>query len=258
MAAKTKVLLAGESWVTTATHIKGWDQFNSATYHRGADDFVAALKASPFAIRYMPSHEAAAEFPLTAEGLDAYGAIILSDIGSNTLLLPPQVWIESRTAPNRLKLLRDYVKRGGGLIMIGGYYSYQGINGAARYHRTPIEEILPVTMHPFDDRIEVPEGFNATITAAGRKHAILKGVPTSEWPTLLGVNEVVAKKGASVIATLPASEGAHPLLASWDYGEGRTVSWLSDIGPHWLPKEFSSWSGYVPLWTNILSWLTKR
>ena len=28
-----KILLAGESWVTTATHIKGFDQFATVTFH---------------------------------------------------------------------------------------------------------------------------------------------------------------------------------------------------------------------------------
>ena len=36
--AKKKVLLAGESWVSTATHIKGFDQFPTVTYHTGADE----------------------------------------------------------------------------------------------------------------------------------------------------------------------------------------------------------------------------
>ena len=44
-------------------------------------------------------------------------------------------------------------------MMIGGYYSFQGINGGARYHKTPVEEVLPVTCLPVDDRVEVPEGF---------------------------------------------------------------------------------------------------
>ena len=101
MASDLKLLLAGESWTTTATHIKGWDQFHSATFHRGADHVVAAMRKAGIAIDYMPSHVAAADFPLDPEALDAYDAIILSDIGSNTLLLPPQVWIESKTAPNR-------------------------------------------------------------------------------------------------------------------------------------------------------------
>ena len=65
---------------------------------------------------------------------------MLSDIGANTLLLPSAVWIRSERAPNRLKALRDYVSRGGGLVMVGGYYSFQGINGGARYRGTPVGE----------------------------------------------------------------------------------------------------------------------
>lgn len=250
-----KLLLAGESWTTTATHIKGWDQFQSATFHRGADHFVAAMAGAGIAIDYMPSHVAASDFPLEAAGLDAYDAIILSDIGSNTLLLPPQVWIESKTAPNRLKLIRDYVARGGGLVMVGGYYSFQGLNGGARYHRTAIEAVLPVAMHPFDDRLEIPEGFAAKVPAAARKHPVMKGVPAGAWPVLLGVNEVVAKPGSTVLASLPADQGGHPLLAVGTHGRGRSAAWTSDIGPHWLPKEFSGWDGFVPLWSNLLRWV---
>ena len=41
---KKKILLAGESWVSTATHIKGFDQFPTVTYHTGADELLKALK----------------------------------------------------------------------------------------------------------------------------------------------------------------------------------------------------------------------
>jgi uncharacterized membrane protein len=258
MASDLKLLLAGESWTTTATHIKGWDQVQSATFHRGADHFVAAMRKAGIAIDYMPSHVAAADFPLDPEALDAYDAIILSDIGSNTLLLPPQVWIESKTAPNRLKLIRDYVARGGGLVMIGGYYSFQGLNGGARYHRTPIEEILPVSMHPFDDRVEIPEGFTAVVPKAARRHPVLKDVPAGPWPVLLGVNEVKAKRGATVLASVPADQGGHPLLVAGTHGKGRSVAWTSDIGPHWLPGAFSDWDGFRPLWSNLLRWVARN
>ena len=32
--------------------------------------------------------------------------------------------------------------------MVGGYCSFQGINGGARYHGTPVEEVLPVEICP--------------------------------------------------------------------------------------------------------------
>jgi len=48
MSVKKKVLLVGESWVSSATHYKGFDQFGSVTFHLGAEPLVKALKDSPF------------------------------------------------------------------------------------------------------------------------------------------------------------------------------------------------------------------
>ena len=52
---RSRILLAGESWVTTATHIKGFDQFPTVTFHRGADALAEALADSDFALTYMPA-----------------------------------------------------------------------------------------------------------------------------------------------------------------------------------------------------------
>jgi uncharacterized membrane protein len=256
--ARTRVLLAGESWVSAAVHHKGWDHFGSVTFHLGAEPLVAALADSPFDLHYMPAHEAAARFPLTLEGLQEYGAVILSDLGSNTLLLHPDVWLTGKPVANRLKLLREYVRAGAGLMMIGGYYSFQGINGGARYRGTAVEEVLPVDCLPYDDRIEVPEGFRAKIVGS-KDHPILEGLD-GEWPLLLGVNEVVLKARSDVqlLARLPETEGSHPLLATGTYGSGRTLAWTSDIGPHWLPQTFAQWEGYPRLWRQALAWLTRQ
>ncbi|PSC05618.1 cytoplasmic protein [Alsobacter soli] len=251
------ILLAGESWTSTATHIKGWDQFASVTHHRGADPFMAALDGCGFTFDYMPCHVAAERFPSTPEEFDRYDAVILSDIGANTLLLPPEVWIHSRRAPNRLKGLRDYVARGGGLMMVGGYLSFQGINGSARFRGTPVEEALPVAISPWDDRREMPEGVHPAVTETGRGHAAL-GAVAGEIPYVLGVNEVTAKPGAEVLLALPDEEGGWPLLAVGRHGQGRTAAWTTDIGPHWLPNEFLAWNGFQPLWTNLLGWLCER
>ncbi|MBV9634770.1 MAG: cytoplasmic protein [Methylobacteriaceae bacterium] len=252
---RTKILLAGESWVSAATHYKGFDQFGSVTFHLGAEPLVAALADSEFELVYMPAHEAVQAFPFTLEGLDEYGAVILSDIGSNSLLLPQEVWLHGRTMPNRLRLMRDWTHKGGGLVMVGGYFSFQGIDGRARWHRTPVEEALPVECLPYDDRVEMPEGMKAEILAAG--HPILAGLGR-DWPPLLGANEVVARTrpGVEVLARIPAEQGGHPLLIAGTFGEGRSVAWTSDIGPHWLPATFSNWPGYATLWRNVLAWVT--
>ena len=37
----------------------------------------------------------------------------------------------------------DYVQGGGGLVMVGGYLTFQGIDGRASYAGTLVEEALP-------------------------------------------------------------------------------------------------------------------
>lgn len=251
--ATKKLLLVGESWMSSATHYKGFDQFGSVTFHLGAEPFVAALEAEGFAVTYMPAHEAAEGFPFEMAGLAAYDAVILSDIGSNTLLLPPAVWLQSKTVPNRLKLIRDYVEQGGGLLMAGGYFSFQGIDGKARWRRTAVEDTLPVTCLPWDDRVEMPEGTTAELLVP--EHPVLAGLG-GDWPPLLGVNEVELKKDATLLAALSADQGGHPLLAIRHHGRGRTAAWTSDIGPHWLSPAFCESPVYRRLWKNLFDWLT--
>ncbi|MBX3568124.1 MAG: cytoplasmic protein [Rhizobiaceae bacterium] len=249
---KRKVLLAGESWMSNATHLKGFDQFASITYHTGADALIDELRKGPYDVTFMPSHEAQRVFPQSVEALSAYDAVILSDIGANTLLLHPDTWIQSKPTPNRLKAIRDYVLGGGGLLMFGGYYSFQGINGGARYRKTAVEDVLPVTCEPVDDRVEVPEGYVPAV-AKGASHPILAGLGT-DWPLLLGFNEVKVKPGAEVLATVGSDYGDLPLLVAGEYGKGRSVAWTSDVGPHWLPGEFIAWQGYGKLFGQMIDW----
>ena len=90
-------------------------------------------------------------------------------------------------------------------------------------------------------------------------HPILAGLG-GEWPPLLGVNEVGVRQrpDVEVLATLPAEQGGHPLLVTGTHGQGRTVAWTSDIGPHWLPNSFVEWEGYGRLWTNVIAWAARR
>ncbi|KQX16379.1 glutamine amidotransferase [Ensifer adhaerens] len=248
-----KVLLVGESWVSSATHYKGFDQFGSVTFHLGAEPLVKVLKDSEFELTYMTAHDAVDQFPYEMAGLDQYDAIILSDIGANSLLLPPAVWLHSRTVPNRLKLIKAWVEKGGALLMVGGYFSFQGIDGKARWRRTAVEDTLPVTCLPYDDRVEIPEGAVADVVKPD--HPTMAGLSGS-WPLLLGVNEVEVRDGAEVVARLPEDQGGHPLLVLGGFGKGRTAAWTSDIGPHWLSPAFCEWEGYGRLWKNILGWMT--
>src|SRR5688500_20119200 len=95
-----KVLLVGESWVSAATHYKGFDQLGSVTFHLGAEPLVKALKGSESDLTYMPAHEAVEQFPFDIAGLDGHRAIILSEIGANSVPAPAGVWLRSRTGAN--------------------------------------------------------------------------------------------------------------------------------------------------------------
>jgi len=48
-----KFLLVGESWVSSATHYKGWDQFSSTTFHLGAEDLLKAVNSDEIEITYI-------------------------------------------------------------------------------------------------------------------------------------------------------------------------------------------------------------
>ena len=248
------VLMVGESWTSVTTHYKGFDFFTGVTHEEtGADYFQAALaKDSEIKYSFMPSHIAAESFPLDLEGLSQYDIIILSDIGANTLLLSRKVFLEGKTQPNRLKLLKQWVQEGGALCMCGGYLSFAGMEAKAKYYRSPIEDILPVNIYTFDDRVEAPEGVRVVIKDA--QHPILAGVDPA-WPDLLGYQETRLKEGATSIVE---TETGDPLVAAWEVGKGRAMVWTTDVGPHWCPVPFLEWEGYGQLWRNAMHWLAQR
>jgi uncharacterized membrane protein len=243
----TKVLLAGESWVSASTHFKGFDFFSSTYYATGGDYLIEALRSGGIEVEHQPSHQAAKDFPFELTGLQRYQVILLSDVGANTLLLPPQVFLEGKRLPNRLERLKEFVYYGGGLVMAGGYLSFQGIYGAAQYARSPLAEVLPVTLLPVDDRVEKPQGVDPVVLT--REHPITKEID-EPWPYLLGFNEVEPKLGATVLAQVDN----YPLLVVGTFGQGRVVAWTSDVGPHWCPQPFVEWPGYQQLWRQIVAW----
>jgi uncharacterized membrane protein len=245
--AALRVLVAGESWIKHTVHLKGFDQFHTTEYEEGAGEFLGALAESGFEVTYIRAHEISARFPRTGEELDTFDVVVLSDIGSNSFLLSDETFLRSERTPNKLAVLADYVRRGGGLVMVGGYMSFTGIDGRARYGMSPLAPVLPVTMLDHDDRVEVPEGLVASFDAP--EHPVLGGTP-AEWPALLGYNRVVAKPDATVVAR----HDGDPLLVLGTAGSGRAVAFASDLAPHWAPPEFVGWPHYRQFWAAVLEW----
>jgi uncharacterized membrane protein len=244
-----RLLIAGESWVTHSIHQKGFDSFTTTSYHEGVGPLRDALEAGGFTVDYQPSHVAAREFPSTRAALASYAAVLLSDIGANTLLLHPDTFEQSVPHPDRLAVVEEYVAAGGGLVMVGGYLTFQGIDGKARYAGTPVEEAFPVTLLSTDDRIESPAGVEPLVHDAA--HAIVAGLP-DRWPALLGFNRVTPRPGADVVVSV----GEDPLIVAGSHGRGRSVAFTSDCGPHWCPPPFLAWDGYGRMWQQLVEWAT--
>ena len=241
------VLMVGESWIKHTIHMKGFDHFQTTEYEEGAGVFLAAMDDAGYDVTYIRAHEISQRFPTTRADLDQFNVVILSDIGSNSFLLCDETWLRSERTVNRLALLGEYVEGGGGLLMVGGYMSFSGIDGRARYQASPLSSILPVIILDRDDRVEVPEGLVAAFP--NPDHLALGGTP-AEWPILLGYNQVRAKPGATVVAEY----NGDPLLVVDNVGSGRCVAFTSDVAPHWAPGEFMSWPHYAKLWSSIVSW----
>jgi uncharacterized membrane protein len=242
-----KVLIAGESWMTHSIHVKGFDSFTTSSYNEGVGPLKQALLDAGHDVEYLPNHLAPNDFPTSIDKLSEFNVVLLSDIGVNTLLLPDRTFVASKTTPNRLKLLHDYVHSGRGLVMIGGYLTFQGIEGKAGYHGTPVEEVLPVDFYPHDDRRELPEGIVPEITEVD--HEITRGL--TDWPHFLGYNRAIPKADARVLATVAGD----PFIAVMNVGQGRSAIFASDCGPHWGPPEFLAWQHYATLWQRLVSWV---
>ena len=50
-----KILLAGESWMSYTTHVKGFDAFYTSTYETGEKWFRQAMEAAGYDYTFLPT-----------------------------------------------------------------------------------------------------------------------------------------------------------------------------------------------------------
>ena len=246
--AKRRVLLVGETWTVTRIHTKGFDVVELGGYEDFSTFFRDALRAFPeVEVTHIPNHLVMSSLPATVEELRQFDVIVISDCGRNTLTMYPNMFVVPM-GPDRVRVIADYVRQGGSLIMAGGYLSFQGYQAKANYHGSAIEEVLPVAISATDDRVETTEG--AVVQVLQGNHAVLAGI-SGAWPKFLGYQRVAPKEGAEVLAVIGDGD---PLIAVWNVGAGRAMAFTSDLAPHW-GTDFVTWEHYGSFWNQAIAWL---
>lgn len=240
------VLFVGETNIVHMIEHKGLDAMELTRYTEFATPVRKLFESLGHSFTHVACHIVHEQFPTDLASLQKFDVVILSDIGSNTMLLHPDYL--HRTV-NSLALIRDYVEAGGGFIMIGGYFSFTGFQAKARYKDTPIEEILPVTLQPYDDRVEIPEGIDLMIDG-DLSHPIVDGLPRA-WPHIFGYNRVTAKESATLLMQSPKGD---PIIAVGEYGKGRAIAYTTDCAQDWASPELLGWDHYGRLWDQLLRW----
>jgi len=255
-----RVLYVGDSGTMVLTYVGSpfWIEQKNYDVRNFALPLLDALEKDPeIKVTYMPTWEAYARFPKSLEELKEYDVIILSDVEYEALIYYPEFYTPSKygehiTLPNRVKNIREFVREGGGLAMLGGWQSFAGKYGHALWQNTPVEEALPVNMLDRDDRIETPEG--AQVKAVDEEHPIMKNIDWSTVPPLLGYNKVLLKEGARLLATVGEGD---VLIAVQEFGKGRSFVFTSDPAPHW-GINFMKWKYYGVFWRQAIKWLAKE
>ncbi len=248
----SKVLFIGETWMKTITHVKGFDSFVTNHYEDCSNYISDALTTEGHTVTHIPAHGVGYNFPKTLEELQQYDAVLLSDIGSNTFLLTDNVFVRGSTQNNSLELLKDFVLEGGGLLMVGGYMSFSGIEAKANYQNTVLADVLPVKMIDKDDRVENSEGVIPTIVS--NNHSVFQGIDNDTWPLFLGYNQLQSKDDCEVLAVIDDDV----FIAVGEFSKGRSGVFASDCAPHWGTQEFVDWTYYSTFWGNLIDWLTRK
>lgn len=255
-----KVLYAGDA-ATKIGPIFVASPFNlevkGVSHHIWGQPLIDALTQAGIEVRHLTNDQAIEHFPRTVEGLSEYDVLILSDCECEVLSLFP-FWVPGTPVPrtNRLRAIRDFVKGGGGLMMIGGWSSFSGRYGTAAYYDTPVEEALPVDcLKGADDRVETPEGVRVKQWVAD--HPIMAGIPWDVAPAFEGFNKVLPNQGSEVLATIGDEEIEYPLLVVGKYGAGRSAAFTSDCAPHWA-EFFQPWEYYGQFWVQAVKWLANE
>ena len=80
----------------------------------------------------------------------------------------------------------------------------------------------------------------------------IKSTSVQGYPPLRGYVQTAPKKDANLELVVLADERAEPLLASWNYKEGRAIAYTSDASGRWS-SYWAPWPRFQTFWGDIVS-----
>ena len=184
----------------------------------------------------------------------AVDVFILGDIDSRALYHPIR-------QKENLEALKEAVKKGKGLMMLGGYHSF----GPGRYQKTPLADILPIRMDPnasqeFGENVRRDLHIDRRIGLKPVRDHYVTRLNTSEdrfgiWkklPKLLGANKFTEVKPNALVLLESDDSAASPILVAGNVG-GRVLCFAGDSTWRW------KWHGFEDefnaFWRQAIFWL---
>lgn len=188
-----------------------------------------------------------ADFP-PRERLFGYDLVILGDVPASAL------------THERQQQIQDYVREGGGLVVIAGRNAMP-----AAYENSPLTEVLPVNFIPVqfpDDPTARPQSFKPELTAAGERSEILSLADTADenrrtWKDLPGFYwhypATKLRAGAAALLAHPSlrlTDGPMPLMAMQYYGKGQALFAATDETWRWRYNDQEQL--YARFWGQVI------
>lgn len=157
--------------------------------------------------------------------------------------------------------LAEAVRRGAGLMMLGGRSSF----GDGGWAGTEVADVLPVEIHPGDGQLEPEAGIKVIPNAVGLDSYVLRlsterAANQQMWdalPAISGINRLAAKRAALLWAVGP---GGDAVIAALNVGRGRTLAFAGETWP-WARYGLiadQARIAHVNFWRNAILWMAHK
>jgi uncharacterized membrane protein len=192
--------------------------------------------------------ELADGFPTRPEALFAYQALVIGSVEATYF------------SPAQRELIREFVdRRGGGLLLLGGRYSLADGGWGVSNLADLLPVILPAgknTFHVDPATVELtPAGMDSNITRLV-DDPVANADRWKKLPHLIDYQESgTAKPGAAVLAEMNVQGRKMPLLATENYGRGRTAVLATSGTWRWQMNLPVGDPAHTLFWQQLLRWL---